>query len=92
MTDEAGEVVRQKADATRKVARAYRDVFDSETGQIVLKDMMRASLFFTDSGVMTDEELRQVEGARNLVRRTIRLCKLSDADLDRMMNEPVINN
>lgn len=76
----------------RKVSRAYREVFRSPQGQTVLKDLMRTARMFGDTGVMSDAELRQVEGARNIVRRVLFLAQASEADIERMLAEPVVNN
>jgi hypothetical protein len=74
----------------RRVRVAYREFFRSVHGQTVLKDMMRTTMMFTDTGVLPDEQLRQVEGARNLVRRTILLASITDDQLDQMIQQPVV--
>lgn len=76
----------------RKVARAYREFFRTPQGEIVLKDLMRTARMFNDTGVLSADELRQVEGARNLVRRVLYLARASEADIERMISQPVVNN
>ena len=50
---------------------------------------MKSVRFFSDTGVMDEDELRQLEGARNEVRRIIRLANLSDDELNRLLEEQV---
>ena len=73
----------------RKVAASYKAFFRSPDGRIVLKDLMKSVRFFSDTGVMDEDELRQLEGARNEVRRIIRLANLSDDELNRLLEEQV---
>ncbi|MAV20142.1 MAG: hypothetical protein CL417_01215 [Acidimicrobiaceae bacterium] len=75
----------------RKVVGAYKAFLRSPDGKTVLKDLIKSTRLFSDTGIMDDDELRQLEGARNEVRRMIRLAHLSDDELDNMLEEPLIN-
>ena len=74
----------------RKIIGAYKAFIRSPDGKTILKDLMKSVRLFSDTGVMDNEELRQLEGARNEVRRIIRLAHLSDDELDNILEEPAI--
>jgi hypothetical protein len=68
-----------------RVARAYRDTFETDAGRIVLKDLIRTAGIFSPSGVLPDAELRQREGAANMVRRVLRMASLSESEIEAMV-------
>lgn len=76
----------------RKVRNAYREFFRTPSGQIVLKDLLRTSMMFSDTGVLPDADLRQIEGGRNLVRRAIKLASYTDDQLEALVRQPVVTN
>tara|TARA_R110000824_G_scaffold103412_1_gene245615 strand:+ start:3423 stop:3665 length:243 start_codon:yes stop_codon:yes gene_type:complete len=65
--------------AQRALVEAYRHVFTATPeGQIVLRDMMKASGLFQVTGVRTPEEVQHLEGTRDMVRRIISFLALDD--------------
>jgi len=80
-------------DATkrRKIVSAYKVFLRSPDGKTVLKDLIKSTRLFSDTGVLDNDELRQLEGARNEVRRMIRLAHIDDSELEQMIEEPAVN-
>jgi len=63
----------------RELVDAYRHVFTRvPEGQVVLRDMMKASGLFQITGVRTPEEVQHLEGTRDMVRRIISFLGLDD--------------
>lgn len=63
----------------RELVEAYRHVFTVvPEGQIVLRDMMKASGLFQVTGVRAPEEVQHLEGTRDMVRRIISFLGLDD--------------
>ena len=63
----------------RELVEAYRHVFTVvPEGQIVLRDMMKASGLFQVTGVRAPEEVQHLEGPRDMVRRIISFLGLDD--------------
>ena len=77
----------QRLLSMRRVSGAYRTVFATPEGRLVLKDMMRVTGLFRQSGPQDAGLLQYQEGARDTVRRTLRLARLSDDQLDVLMEE-----
>ena len=50
---------------------------------------MKSVRFFADTGGMDTEELRQLEGARNEVRRIIKLAHFTDQQIEALTEERV---
>ena len=50
---------------------------------------MKSVRFFADTGVMDTEELRQLEAARNEVRRIIKLAHVTDQQIEALTEERV---
>lgn len=63
----------------RELVESYRHVFTVvPEGQIVLRDMMKASGLFQVTGVRAPEEVQHLEGTRDMVRRIISFLGLDD--------------
>lgn len=73
----------------RRVGAAYRQVFASPSGRTVLKDMIHAVGLYRQTGAVDVAELQYREGARDLVRRTLKMVKLTDDQLEHLMSEAV---
>lgn len=73
----------------RRVGGAYRQVFATPAGRIVLKDMIRVVGLFRQSGPRDVAVLQYQEGARDFVRRLLRMAKLTDDQLDAITEESV---
>lgn len=73
----------------RRVSSAYRQVFASPTGRTVLKDMIRAVGLYRQSGHSELADLQYREGARDLVRRLLKMSRLTDDQLEQLMEEAV---
>jgi hypothetical protein len=73
----------------KKVVNAYRVLFNTKDGRIIIKDLMKSVRLFADTGVMDTEELRQLEGARNEVRRIIKLAHFTDEQIEALTEERV---
>jgi len=72
-----------------RIAGAYRQAFATPEGRIVLKDMIRVVGLYRESGARDPGLLQYQEGARDVVRRLLKLTKLSEDELERMMEEAV---
>ena len=58
---------------------ANRNIFlHLPEGQLVLRDMMKASGLFQITGVRTPEEVQHLEGSRDMVRRIVSFLGLDD--------------
>ena len=56
----------------KELIDAYRNIFlHLPEGQLVLRDMMKASGLFQITGVRTPEEVQHLEGSRDMVRRIV---------------------
>lgn len=73
----------------RRVGSAYRQVFATPAGRTVLKDMIRTVGLYRQSGACDSAELQYREGARDRVRRLLKMSKLSDDQLEQLMGEAV---
>lgn len=73
----------------RRVGSAYRQVFATPAGRVVLKDMVRLVGLYRQSGPRDSDVLQYQEGARDVVRRLLKLSRLDDDQLDAMMEEAV---
>ena len=73
----------------RRIGGAYRQVFAGPAGRIVLKDLIRTVGLYQQSGAIDTAELQYREGARDLVRRVLKMAKGTDAQLEQMMGEAV---
>ena len=73
----------------KKIANSYKAFFNTRDGRIIIKDLMKSVQFFADTGVMDTEELRQLEGARNEVRRIIKLAHFTDQQIEALTEERV---
>ena len=63
----------------KQLVEAYRHIFmNVPEGQLVLRDMMKASGLFQVTGVRTPEEVQHLEGTRDMVRRIISFLGLDD--------------
>lgn len=74
---------RRSFDAQRELIKAYRTVFRSQEGQVVLSDLANKSGFYkaTLAHGSTDREIWQTEGKRLLFAEIFALLNLSDTDL-----------
>ena len=63
----------------KQLVEAYRHIFmNVPEGQLVLRDMMKASGLFQVTGVRVPEEVQHLEGTRDMVRRIISFLGLDD--------------
>tara|TARA_R100001082_G_scaffold47563_1_gene25411 strand:+ start:759 stop:1004 length:246 start_codon:yes stop_codon:yes gene_type:complete len=63
----------------KELIDAYRNIFlHLPEGQLVLRDMMKASGLFQITGVRTPEEVQHLEGSRDMVRRIVSFLGLDD--------------
>lgn len=63
----------------KELIDAYRNIFlHLPAGQLVLRDMMKASGLFQITGVRTPEEVQHLEGSRDMVRRIVSFLGLDD--------------
>ena len=63
----------------RQLVEAYRTIFmNTPDGQLILRDMMKASGLFSVTGVRSPEEVQHLEGSRDMVRRIISFLGLDD--------------
>lgn len=77
----------KRAQHADTVARAYRRLFSTEDGKLVLEDLMKCNFIATPS-VGTDVHMTYFnEGARSVVLRIIRTCNLEEKQLERMIAE-----
>ena len=81
------EKIREK----RRLLEAYRSVFLSTEGRLVLKDLMRSTYFYdsvqdTDSNVMNFNE-----GQRALILRILKTLKVSHDQIEKMFDEELFN-
>lgn len=59
--------------------QAYRDVFlHTPQGEIILKDMIKASGLYQTTGIRENNELQHMEGSRDMVRRIIQILALDE--------------
>ena len=66
----------------KELVGAYRNVFrHTAEGQIVLRDMMKASGLFQVTGVRSADEVQHLEGSRDMVRRVISFLGLDDEQI-----------
>lgn len=73
----------------RRIGGAYRHVFSTPQGRIVLRDLIRVVGLYRQSGPRESEVLQYQEGARDIVRRTLKLAKLTEDQLEAIMEEAV---
>lgn len=73
----------------KKIVNSYRAFFNTQDGRIIIKDLIKSVRFFTDTGVLDTEELRQLEGARNEVRRIIKLAHFTEEQIEALTEERV---
>ena len=63
----------------KELIDAYRNIFlHLPEGQLVLRDMMKASGVFQVTGLRSPEEVHHREGTRDMVRRIISFLGLDD--------------
>jgi len=63
----------------KQLVESYRHIFmNVPEGQVVLRDMMKASGLFQVTGVRAPEEVQHLEGTRDMVRRIISFLGLDD--------------
>ena len=63
----------------KQLDESYRHIFmNVPEGQVVLRDMMKASGLFHVTGVRAPEEVQHLEGTRDMVRRIISFLGLDD--------------
>lgn len=77
----------KRAKAASKTITAYRRLFSTEDGQIVLQDLM-SSCFLTRSTIgTTPYETYYNEGARAIVLRLIQQANLDEKQVERIIKE-----
>lgn len=70
------------------VRKAYRDLFNSEIGQVVLADMLRQGFVFTTTYVRNDPiETAHREGMRRFVMSVARNARIGDENIQQLMDE-----
>lgn len=77
----------KRAQTASKVINAYRRLFSSEDGLIVLDDMMKSN-FINRTTVGNDVHQTYFnEGCRHVVLRLIQTCGLEETQIKRMIDE-----
>jgi hypothetical protein len=65
-----------------EIMQAYREIFlHTPQGQIIFKDMLKASNLYAMTGVRSDSEVQHLEGGRDMVRRIITILALDDEQI-----------
>lgn len=65
-----------------EILQAYRDIFlHTPQGQIVFKDLMKASGLFLTTGVRESAEVQHQEGSRDMIRRIIQILSLDEEQI-----------
>lgn len=59
----------------RRVTSAYKQVFESEAGKIVLEDLAFKAFGYTVTRETTNDELREIVGKQNLVKHILYIIK-----------------
>ncbi len=73
----------------RETLEAYRKVFNSHEGRLILKDLMKSCSFY-DSVFNTDlNTMAFDEGQRALVLRIINTIKLTPSQIDQMFDAEI---
>ena len=67
--------------------RAYKRVFESDDGKLVLKDLIASCHILTSTMDPNPNEVMFNEGARSVVLRIMRTLKVDPAELEKILNE-----
>ena len=70
--------------AQKDSIQAYKDVFNTPQGRVVLGDMIKASGLYSITGVRPDSELQHMEGSRDMVRRIIHMLSIDEDKLNQI--------
>ena len=70
--------------ARRDTMQAYRDVFNTPQGTVVLKDLIKSCGLYTITGVQQDSQLQHTEGSRDMVRRIISILAVDEEKLTKL--------
>lgn len=70
-----------KATATMN---AYRRVFSTEDGKIVLNDLMKACFIMRSTVGNSSDETSYNEGQRNVVLRILETCKMTSTEVEKV--------
>ena len=69
------------------LVRAYRNVFSSTEGKLVLHDMMKTFHVLHSTMDSNPHELAYKEGERSVVLRILRTINTDPSELEKMLNE-----
>lgn len=70
-----------------RVVRAYREIFNSEAGKVVLHDLAKSCHVYHSTMDANPNELAYKEGERSVVLRIIRTLNIDPFELDRLMKK-----
>ena len=76
-----------RTDMAQKTISAYKKLFATPEGQIVLRDLMNTTRFRGSVIGKDPYETYYNEGSRNVVMRIIETINMSDANLEKMLEE-----
>lgn len=79
--------VNKRSQAAGKTINAYRRLFSTEDGKLVLEDLMKSN-FLGRTAIGNDTHHTYYnEGARDLVLRILHTCNLQEKQIEMMINE-----
>jgi len=70
-----------------QIIRAYREVFKSEAGKLVLNDLCKSCHIYTSTMDANANELAYKEGERSVVLRILRTIEIDPFELDRLIKK-----
>jgi hypothetical protein len=72
---------------TKELIFAYKEIFESDKGQMVLRDLMQTFHVFNSTMSDTPEETAYKEGERSVVLRIFKTINIDPSQLDKIVKE-----
>jgi hypothetical protein len=77
--------IKGKQKQARSTYGAYRRVFESEDGQVILQDLMRSCFYMKSTLGQSSEETHYNEGRRSVIISLLRTTKMTPEEVNRIV-------